>query len=292
MLTAPYTRSPDRRALGQVHVFDCALLPWQNTPEPGLRLKPVRYDNDRGEFLGLVAFDAMARSGLHQHQGVATSFVLAGGLTDYHGSVGLHEAGINLAGATHDAVAYQPTLLVSRLEGPVLYPPERAQLTGLHAGSRQAAFANPRPHVPPEVNVVVDAVPRHATGVPGLLRQTLFDYAGVGTTTDAGSSHLCAHRFLQLSLLPGTECPAWRATALTEFWVRGGVLHINGQAAHANCFLVVEAGAQVQLHAPFGALLLAWAEGPEDWLTSRPAGADAAGGDAAGSAVGRSLLGY
>jgi hypothetical protein len=270
MLTAPYARpalactGPASSATaGGVHVFDTALLPWQTTPEPGLRLKPVRYDNTAGEFLGLVAFDAGARSGLHQHQGVATSFVLAGGLTDYHGSLGLHEAGINLAGATHDAVAYQPTLLVSRLEGPVLYPPDRAVVTGLHAGSRQVAFVNPAPDVPPEVNVAVDAVQRHATGVPGLQRQTVFDYAGTGTNNNSSSS---PHRFVQMHVRPGTVCPAWRATALTELWVRGGAVHINGQVAHAHCFVVIEPGAHVQLSAPFGALLLAWAEGPEDWL--------------------------
>jgi hypothetical protein len=264
MLTAPYTRRPAgpqaQPGPAQVHVFDAALLPWQTTPEPGLRLKPVRYDNTLGQFLGLVAFDAGARSGLHQHQGVATSFVLAGGLTDYYGSLGLHQAGINLAGATHDAVAYQSTLLVSRLEGPVLYPPDRDGLTGLHAGSRQAAFTNPAPAVPPEVNVVVDSLPQQQTGVPGLLRQTVFDYAS--TNTNTGSPH----RYVQLQAWPGTTCPAWRASALTEFWVRGGAVHINGQVAHANCFVVIEAGTEVQLSAPFGALLLAWAEGPEEWL--------------------------
>jgi hypothetical protein len=286
MLTAPYARpalagpAPASTApAGGVYVFDTALLPWQTTPEPGLRLKPVRYDNTAGEFLGLVAFDAGARSGLHQHQGVATSFVLAGGLTDYHGSLGLHEAGINLAGATHDAVAYQPTLLVSRLEGPVLYPPARAVVTGLHAGSRQVAFVNPAPDVPPEVNVAVDHVQRHATGVPGLQRQTVFDYAGTGTGTNTNnsSSSSSPHRFVQLHLRPGTVCPAWRATALTELWVRGGAVHINGQVAHAHCFVVIEPGAQVQLAAPFGALLLAWAEGPEAWQPSASAGGAFAG---------------
>ncbi len=261
-------------------MFDASLLPWQNTPEPGLRLKPVRYDNTLGHFLGLVAFDSGARSGLHQHQGVATSFVLAGGLTDYYGSLGLHEAGINLAGATHDAVAYQSTLLVSRLEGPVLYPPERDGLTGLHAGSRQAAFTNPAPAVPPEVNVAVDSVPQQQTGVPGLLRQTLFDYARTHTP----------HRYVQLQAWPGTTCPAWRATALTEFWVRGGAVHINGQVAHANCFVVIEPGAVVQLTAPFGALLLAWAEGPESWL---PQSSGASKGEPASSKAERiSLFGF
>jgi hypothetical protein len=74
------------------------------------------------------------------------------------------------------------------------------------------------------------------------------------------------HRFVQLSLSPGSRCPAWRCRQLTEFWVRGGLLRINGQVAHANCFVVIEPGAEVDMASPFGVLMLAWAEGPETWV--------------------------
>jgi hypothetical protein len=251
MMQGAYRRDPQQ----PVQVFDAGLLPWQDTPDPGLRLKSVRYDNERGHFLGLINFAPLARSGLHQHRGVATSFVIDGGLSDYHGSVGLHDAGINLVGATHDAIAYQNTLLVSRLEGPVVYPPERSELSGLHAGSRNAEFINPAPEVPPEINVKVDQLDRWQTGLPGITRQTIFDYTGTGS----------AHRFVQLHLSPGAVSPAWRCSALTEFWVRGGTLAINDRTVHGNCFVVMEPGATVRLASPFGALLLAWAEGPEQW---------------------------
>jgi hypothetical protein len=243
-------------AAGRVHVFDGRDLPWQDSPEAGLRLKAVRYDDDGGRFLGLVSFAPLTRSGLHQHRGVATSFVLDGALVDYAGPIGLHQAGINLAGATHDAIAYQNTLLVSRLEGPVLYPTSRELLSGLHAGSRHAEFDNPAPAAPPDLNITVDALVAQQTGIAGMRRQTIFDYAGTGS----------AHRFVQLSLAPGADCPAWRCQRLTEFWVRGGLLQVNGQPAHGNCFVIIEPGAQVQLESPFGALLLAWAEGPEQWI--------------------------
>ncbi len=242
-------------AAARVHVFDARDVAWQDTPEPGLRLKPVRYDNERGLFLGLVGFAPMTRSGLHQHRGVASSFVLDGGLTDYHGSLGLHQAGINLVGATHDAIAHAQTTLVSRLEGPVVYPGERGELSGLHAGSRHGEVWNPAPEVPPEINVQVDALPPWQTGVFGVRRQMVFDYAGTGS----------AHRFVQLSLQPGARLPRWRASALTELWVRGGLLQIDGRVAHANCFVIAEAGAELELDSPHGALLLAWAEGPEQW---------------------------
>lgn len=261
------TRAPTRLqaaidpgAQGRVHLIDAGALEWQATADPGLRLKPVRYDGEQGRFFGLVQFDPGCRSGLHQHTDVALSFVLDGGLTDYHGSLGLHEAGINLRGATHDAIAYQPTLLVSRLQGPVLYPPERLELTGLHAGSRHAAITNPAPEVPPELNVQVDALPCSQTGIAGITRQAIFDFAGTGH----------AHRYVQLALRPGARCPAWRATALTEFWVRGGLLEVDDHVVAANTFVVIEPQATVHLAAPYGALLHAWAEGPESWLEGEP----------------------
>jgi len=92
MLT-PY--QPPATSTCAVHVFDMGHSAWQATANPGLWLKPVRQDDVQGHYPGLVRFDAGTRSGLHQHQGVATSFVVEGGLTDYHGALRLHEAGIN-----------------------------------------------------------------------------------------------------------------------------------------------------------------------------------------------------
>lgn len=244
-----------------IQIHDMELLPWRETPDPGLRLKSVRYDDEHGRFLGLVGFAPMTRSGLHQHRGVATSFVLDGGLTDYHGSIGLHQAGINLFGATHDAIAYQNTVLVSRLEGPVIYPPQRGELTGLHAGSRHGDFLDAAADVPPETNVHVDALAHAHTGIEHVCRQTIFDYAGTGSK----------HRFVQLSLRPGADVPAWRASAMVDLWVRGGLLHVDGHIVHANCFVCIPAGTVVRLRAPHGALVLAWAEGPEQWLDPQPA---------------------
>lgn len=263
MISARYERADAAR----IHVFDADELPWQPASKPGLRLKAVRYDDERGHFLGMVHFAPMTRSGLHQHRGVATSFVLDGGLTDHHGSIGLHEAGINLDGATHDAVAYANTVLVSRLEGPVHYPRDAGDLSGLHAGSRHRDhLVNEAPDEAPEINVAVDRQPLMQTGVAGVLRQTIYDYAGSGS----------AHRFVQLSLQPGADCPPWQAGAPTEFWLRAGQLEIDGRCAPANSFVVIEAGARVQMASPYGARLLAWAEGCERWLDDEGASAAAA----------------
>ncbi|MFL6693745.1 MAG: cupin domain-containing protein [Ramlibacter sp.] len=239
--------TPARR----VHVFDMAASPWQATANPGLWLKPVRQDDVLGHYLGLVRFDAGTRSGLHQHQGVATSFVVDGGLTDYHGALRLHEVGINYRGSTHDAIAYRHTLLVSRLEAPVTYPPD-SEISGVHAGSQHAAVLNEAPDMPPEINIPVDEMLHEDTLLRGVRRQLIFDYDGTGTD----------RRMVQLSLRPGTDI-RFEAGALTEFWVRGGLLAVCGTQAHADCFVVCEPGADVRLRSPYGALLIAWAEDRE-----------------------------
>ena len=259
MRTAAYTRQPNER----VHVFDASAMPWEETARPGLRLKSIRIDDERGEFLGQIGFDRYVRSGLHQHQGVATSFILEGGLTDYHGAVNLHEVGINCRGSTHDAMSYVPTVLVSKLEGPVTYPPEDKLLSGVHAGSTYQSFRNPDPDVPPEVNVVIDRLARVEAGVAGLSRQAIYDYQGSGTN----------RRLLQWKVRPETEVSAWQAGDWVELWIRGGEISVNGQKAFANCFVVIEPGATVRIDSPFGALALVWAEGRERW-TSRSADAN------------------
>ena len=251
MRTAAYRREANER----IHVFDASAMPWQETARPGLRLKSVRLDDDRGEFLGQIAFDPYVRSGLHQHQGVATSFILEGGLTDYMGHVGQNEVGINYRGSTHDAMSYVPTVLVSKLEGPVTYPPEDRLLSGVHAGSTYESFRNPDPDVAPEINVAVDRVTAVATGLAGLGRQPIYDYAGSGLD----------RRMLQWRLRPETELPAWQASDWIELWIRGGEITVSGQKAHANCFVVIEPGATVRIDSPFGAIVLVWAEGRERW---------------------------
>ena len=261
MSSAPPPALYRRQHNAQVHVFDASTMPWHETGKAGLRLRAILNDDERGEFLGLIGFDTFARSGLHQHQGVATSFVIAGGLTDYQGHVNMNEVGINVLGSTHDAMAYVPTLLVSRLEGPVTYPKAHGALSGLHAGSRHAdesadaVFRNPAPDVPPEVNVPIDEVTLQATGISGLQRQTAFDYAGTGGN----------RRMVQWRIRPETEVPPWHASEGVECWVRGGEVCVNGISAHANCFIVIEPGARVHITCGFGALLLVWADGREIW---------------------------
>lgn len=258
MRTAAYRREANERIL----VFDASIMPWEETARPGLKLKSIRVDDDRGEFLGQIAFDPFVRSGLHQHQGVATSFILEGSLTDYMGHVGQNEVGINYRGSTHDAMAFEPTVLVSKLEGPVTYPPEDKLLSGVHAGSTYESFRNPDPDIAPEINVAIDRVAAVATGLAGLGRQPIYDYAGSGLD----------RRMLQWRLRPETALASWQASDWVELWIRGGEITISGQKAHANCFVVIEPGATVRIASPFGALVLVWSEGRERWSTAGTGG--------------------
>ena len=238
-----------------VHVYDAEALKWQSAGKSGLALKPVREDRDKGRFLGLVAFEPVTRSGLHQHLGVATSFILDGGLSDYQGAIGLHEAGINLKGATHDAVAYQRALMVSRLEAPVIYPPETHRDYALHTGPRFGAITNPNPETPPDINVPVDRLPALSTSIAGVTRSMIFDYA----------LSKSEHRYAQMRMLPAAKIPAFKTRAPLELWVRAGDLRVGGSVAYANCFAIIEAGATVEIASAFGALFHAWSEGPIDW---------------------------
>jgi hypothetical protein len=239
-----------------VHIYDASVLAWQNAGKTGLALKTVREDKEKGRFLGMVGFEPVARSGLHQHTGVATSFFLDGGLTDYWGGATLHEAGINLKGATHDAVAYRKTLLVSRLEAPVIYPPETGRDYALHAGPQFGEIVNAHPELPPDINVAVDRLPAVPTLVAGVTRKMIFDYS-----LSEGE-----HRYVQMAMLPGASVPAFRTHAALEIWVRAGDLRLGGKLAYANCFAIVEAGATVALSSGFGALFHAWSDAPIEWL--------------------------
>jgi hypothetical protein len=167
---------------------------------------------------------------------------------------------INFRGSTHDAMAYVPSVLVSKLEGPVTYPKSEQLISGIHAGSTYRDFKNPAPEVAPEINVDVDRVVPIETGIAGMRRQPIYDYAGSGL----------ARRMLQWQLRPETTVPAWQASDWVELWVRGGELIVNDVKAYANCFVVIEPGATVRMAAPFGAIALVWAEGCE-----RVAGSDA-----------------
>jgi hypothetical protein len=249
--------SPVRAARPDVYVSSKEALQWKDASKPGLRLAPVHEDRESGHFLGLLGFEAMASSGLHQHTDAAFSYMLSGSIRDYAGRTKAGEMGINLAGATHEAIAYEPSVVASRLDGHVLYAGEDYQdAPHLHAGGRFGDFRNQRPEDPPTINVDVEAIAASVTSVGGLSRRLIADYHGT------------AHNFRNaaLTLNPGTRVPPFTTSAPIEIFVVAGCFEINGQLATGGGFCMVEAGAQVQLSSASGAFLIAWSEAPVQWL--------------------------
>jgi len=248
------------RGNGGVGVYDMLAAPWTEAGKAGVAQKVVRVDHAKGHYLGLVAFEPLVSSGLHQHLGVATSYVVQGSLSDYAGDILRGQMGINLKGATHDAVAYEKCLLVARLEGPVIYPPQDGPLHRLHAGARHSNIVNAAPEVMPDINVTVHALSPATTSLAGVSRRMIFDYKGTGDE----------RRLVQLQLLPGARLPAHRTTALVEWFVVAGDVSVGNHHAGGGSFVCIDPESQVTLSSGYGALLLAWAEGPIQWSDGKP----------------------
>lgn len=251
--------APVRASRPDVYVSRQEALIWKDASRPGLRLAPVHEDRETGHFLGLLGFEAMATSGLHQHSDAAFSYMLSGSIRDYGGKTDAGEMGINLAGATHEAIAFVPSVVASRLDGHVLYAGEenpQAATPHLHAGGRFGDFRNQRPEDPPTLNVDVEGIAASATSVAGLSRRLISDYHG--TPHD--------FRNAAMTLIPGTRVPPFATRAPIEIFVIAGSFEINKQLATGGGFCMVEAGAQVRLASTHGAFLIAWSEAPVQWL--------------------------
>ena len=249
--------SPIRGARPDVYVSRKETLQWKDASKAGLRLAPVHEDRETGHFLGLLGFEAMAASGLHQHTDAAFSYMLSGCIRDYAGKTQEGEMGINLAGATHEAIAYVPSVVASRLDGHVLYAGEEYDdAPHLHAGGRVGNFKHQRPEDAPTINVDVEGTPASMTSVAGVSRRLIHNYHGT------------AHDFRSaaLTLNPGTRVPPFTTSAPIEIFVIAGCFEINGQLATAGGFCIVEGNAQVQLSSANGAFLVAWSEAPVQWL--------------------------
>ena len=239
-----------------VTVHAMADMAWETAGKGGLYLKSVRREQDAGRFLGLVRIEEGVRTGLHQHQDVATSYVLQGALTDYAGTVTRGQAGINFRGDTHDAIAYENCVLASRMDGPTLYAADGATDHQLHAGARQAAFATLDRSRQPDLNVTVAEQRPLPTFVPGMVMRMVFDYAGTGHD----------RRMLCLQLQPGTAMPPYRATGLVDWFVVAGDIAVNGRQVLANSFVVQPEGSEMHAGSGHGCMLIAWAEGPVQCL--------------------------
>ena len=250
MTSAPaFVPPPSARLAQGVYAYDLEALPWRDTPRGTVREKAVRREADTGRFLGMLSFAPLTRSGVHQHQATATSYFLAGSLVDYQGTTREGAVGINLAGATHDAVTYTGCSLIARLEGPVTIP---ADELAIHPHADQAALRNERPGTPPDISIYLEQTIAVGTRFPGVTRRPVFDYAGTGTD----------RRLSGLTLWPRTAGLRVRHTAVTDLFVIAGDLRVGKQVVNGPAFVVIEPDARVELGSDYGCSLLAWAEGP------------------------------
>jgi ChrR Cupin-like domain len=247
--------SAQSRGGNGLYIYDVAAMDWQDTPKAGVRQKAVRADPEQGRFLGVVGFEPMVSSGVHQHLGPATSLMLGGSLADYQDNYGRGSIVINPTGTTHDAISWDGCLFVARLEGPTLYLPSNSDGAG-HVGAGRAAFINPAPERPPAIDFPLRSILAQATASAGVARRMLFDY----------SIERLNHRFVELTLWPGACIAPHRVTALTEWTVLAGGATINGFDAPIGAMVVMEPGATVEIASPFGCRVLAWAEGLIQWL--------------------------
>ncbi len=233
----------------------CAVkdTPWEEAGRGGLAFLPVRRDEGGADFLGLLRFDAFTSSGVHQHLDVAMSLMLSGGLTDRDGFVPPGSMGINFNGSTHDAVAFERSVMVSRLEGPVLYLPELEH--HLHVGAKREPIVVDTPEQAPDIVVALDSLPVGLTGLAGIGRRMIFDYAC--TRHD--------RRCVELQFLPGASVPAHRLTGRVDWYVLSGDVEIAQDSgvkrATTSSFVMMAPGAEVSLQSTYGARLVAWADG-------------------------------
>jgi hypothetical protein len=239
-------------AKGGVYTYALDDRQWRDLGRPGVRDKAVREERDTGLYLGVIAFEPWSRSGLHQHLGTALSYFLAGSLVDYQGSASEGMAGINLAGATHDAVSYAGALLASRLEGPVVSPEGVTAAHPIRGGAKAGRLMNPFPERWPDINIPVAPIEMVPTPFSGIGRRMIFDYAPTGDR----------RRFAALTIMPHSPAVEIAHQGLTDWYVLGGDVAVNGRRAHANSFVVIEPGARVVIDSEYGCQLLAWAEAP------------------------------
>ncbi|HEY7609907.1 MAG TPA: hypothetical protein VIF14_11800 [Alphaproteobacteria bacterium] len=240
------------RKTNGIYTYALDELPWRELGRPGVKDKSVRRERETGNYLGLIAFEPLSRSGLHQHLGTALSYFLAGSLTDYQGSASEGMAGINLAGATHDAVSYTGSLIASRLEGPVVVPEGVTAAHPILGGAKAGRLRNPFPERWPDRNIAVAPLPLVPTQFAGVGRRMIFDYAPTGDR----------RRFAALTIMPHAPAIEIAHQGLTDWYVVAGDVAVNGKRAHANSFVVIEPGARAEIASEYGCQLLAWAEAP------------------------------
>lgn len=230
-----------------------AAMEWVVLGKGNVRQKVVRDDPASGRFLGMMSLDPLVRTGLHKHLDVAFAFHLSGSSTNHSAVVRAGQLGITLAGTVHDTVVYESALTIVRTEGRTMFPPPVGGEVHLHSGAVHGDMT------PGEgggcLTIVPESAPLLATGVGGIGRRVLFDYAPTGKN----------RRLAEFVAAPGAAAPRHLAGDRLEFFVIAGDLAVNGVEAGPADFVLIEGGSQIGWATSYGCRFLAWADGPSAW---------------------------
>lgn len=236
-----------------IRLCSTSTLEWEALGQGNVRQKVVRNDPATGQFLGMMSLDALARTGLHKHLGVAFALHLSGSSTNHSAVVRAGQLGITLPGTVHDTVIYEAALTIVRTEGQTMFPPPVGGEVHLHSGAILGEMkADDQGGC---LTIVPESLTLMPTAVAGVGRRILFDYLPTGKK----------RRLLDFSAVPGSTIQPHLATDRLEFFIIAGDLSINGLKAGSTDFVLVEPGTQVQWETSFGCRFLVWADGPADW---------------------------
>jgi quercetin dioxygenase-like cupin family protein len=238
-----------------IAVHDMAATQWSPSGPDGIWQQNIRSDRAAGRWFGGVRFEPLSRSGIHRHLGPAASFMLSGSLVDHATRMAGGQAVINLTGAVHDVICYDASLVVARVDGPILYPRDTDGVLDELGAAASKAGERIDATIGQPADILVDADALAPIPGPGVTRRMLYDYAG--------QPH--RGRFTQLVLAPGTDIPPHTATAMTDFFVLAGEITLGGTAAGSGCYVTIDADTGVRLTSRYGARFLAWADGPAGW---------------------------
>jgi hypothetical protein len=256
--TTPGRRNLPNDMPGGVAVYDMAETEWVASGPRGVWQQNIRSDPAAGRWFGGVRFEPLSRSGLHRHLGPSASYMLSGSLVDHVTRIAGGQALINITGAVHDVICYDAALVVARVDGPVLYPlDQNGILNELGVDAANAGeTVDGTVGQSSDILIDVEALTAVPGPTPGIMRRTLFDYAGEPWRA----------RYNQLLMAPGTQVPALLTTAMTDLFVLSGEIRVGETAAGSGCYVVIDAETELTLSSRYGARLLVWADGPVRWL--------------------------
>jgi hypothetical protein len=242
----------------RIAVYDMTATEWVPSGPPGVEQQNIRNDIAAGRWFGGVRFAPLARSGVHRHLGPVGSYMLSGSLVDHVTRMTGGQAVMNLTGAVHDVICYDASMFIARVDGPILYPRDKAGVLnelGLEADNAGESV-DATVGAPSDICIDVEALTELPGPVPGVTRRMLYDYAG--------QPHQA--RYSQLLLAPGAAAPAHATTALTDLFVLSGEIRVGDEAAGSGCYITMDAETEMTITSRYGARVLAWADGPVRWL--------------------------